>query len=213
MKTHTAKVLDTELAHYRSDGHASILADIYEDDLNMVSWKRPLTDRVNKDIDTLMMHHALFNYRVVLSPHEISQWLNAQWQDIHCTVLANDVQCLATMFAELFDVHKIGIRFELVNKTVCPYFHVDKVVSRLVTTYFGPTTEWIKESNTDRKALADRHYDQIAYDASAIHRAHLGEVLLFKGASWDNRQVEPIVHRSPRCLPTQRRLLLTLDML
>jgi hypothetical protein len=93
---------------------------------------------------------------------------------------------------------------ELVNKTVCPYFHIDKVVSRLVTTYFGPATEWLTEDNSNRDALQQRQYAAIVNNEKLIKQANIGDVMLFKGDSWESRNVKPIIHRSPACQAHQR---------
>jgi hypothetical protein len=200
-------------SHVRSDFHPSVLADIYQERCNLAAWHRTLSSKLNADIKQLLSNKALFNYRTVIAPREVTEWLTQQWHDINCQHLIADIQNLITMYADLFEVEKIGLRLELVNKTVCPYFHVDKVVSRLVTTYHGPATEWLREENTNREALEQRRYADIVRDEQQLRQAMVGDVMLFKGESWQNRQVEPIVHRSPQCPSHQRRLLLTLDML
>ena len=200
-------------SHVKSDFHASVLADIYQENCNLAAWHRTLSNELNADIKQFLSNKALFNYRTVITPNEVTEWLSTQWNDINCQYLIADIQNLITMYADLFDVEKIGLRLELVNKTVCPYFHVDKVVSRLVTTYHGPATEWLREDNTNREALKQRRYADIVRDEQQLRQAMVGDVMLFKGESWQNRQVKPIVHRSPQCPSHQRRLLLTLDML
>jgi hypothetical protein len=161
----------------------------------------------------LLSKKALFNLRSVLKPNDVIEWLSKEWKGINCDYLINDIHQLTTMYADLFELENVGLRLELVNKTVCPYFHIDKVVSRLVTTYIGPATEWLTEENTNREALQKRQYADIVKNEQLIEKARIGDVMLFKGESWENRHVEPIVHRSPACPSHQRRLLLTLDML
>ncbi len=200
--------LQTEQAsHVKSDFHPSVLADIYQENCNLAAWHRTLSYELNGDIKELISNKALFNYRTVIKPDEISEWLTNQWSDINCPHLIADIQNLVTMYADLFDVDKIGLRLELVNKTVCPYFHVDKVVSRLVTTYHGPATEWLREDNTNHEALEQRRYADIVRDEKQLRQAMVGDVMVFKGESWQNSRVEPIVHRSPQCPSHQRRLL------
>jgi len=199
--------------HVSADFHPSVLADIYHADCNLASWQRSLSREINEDIKQLLLNKALFNYRMVISPEEIQAWLEKEWAGISCKNLIEDIESLVRMFVDLFEVEKVGLRLELVNKTVCPYFHVDKVVSRLVTTYHGPATEWLPEQNTNRDALKTRKYADIIHNEAELQHAKVGDVMLFKGESWEDSDVEPIVHRSPACPSHQRRLLLTLDML
>jgi len=201
------------VSHLHADLHPSILADIYKEHCNLAAWQRTLDEAVKTDIKQLLSHKALFNYRTVITPTEITNWLKKEWANLNCDNLINDIQNLVSMYADLFDAEKIGLRLELVNKTVCPYFHVDKVISRLVTTYHGPATQWLTEANTNRTALKERHYQDIVINQQQLRQADIGDVMLFKGESWQDSMVEPIVHRSPECPSHQRRLLLTLDMI
>jgi hypothetical protein len=199
--------------HVHADLHPSVLAEIYKQSCNLASWQRPLSEALTQDIKELLANKTLFNYRMVITPQEIQPWLNNEWSGISCSALIEDIENLVTLFVDLFQVEKVGLRLELVNKTVCPYFHVDKVVSRLVTTYHGPATEWLAETNTNRNALKNRQYGAIIRDEANLQHANVGEVMIFKGESWQDQHIEPIVHRSPPCPSHQRRLLLTLDML
>jgi hypothetical protein len=98
------------------------------------------------------------------------------------------------------------------DKTLCPYFHVDKVPARLVTTYHGPATEWVEQDNVNRTALEAYQQEAVVIDRDKVHQVSAGDVLLFKGEKWPDRKVESIVHRSPEATLKQRRLLLTLDL-
>lgn len=213
MQRYALKADSITADHVRLDFHASVLADIYQGHINLAAWQRQLNSDIHADIKQLLSNKALFNYRVVISPEEVEQWLKKEWTDTTCKALIQDIHQLTAMFADLFELEKVGLRLELVNKTVCPYFHVDKVIGRLVTTYFGPTTEWLPETNTNRDALEQREYSSIMRDEAELQHATVGDVMLFKGESWPDRGVESIVHRSPECPSHQRRLLLTLDML
>lgn len=210
--TQLSQKLDS-ISHVNTDYHPSVLADIYQENCNLATWQRHLNSELSLDIKQLVSAKALFNLRSVLKPNDVLAWLSTQWKDINCDNLINDISQLSTMYADLFELEYVGLRLELVNKTVCPYFHIDKVVSRLVTTYFGPATEWLTEDNSNRFALQQRQYAAIVKNEKLIKQANIGDVMLFKGDSWESRNVKPIIHRSPACQAHQRRLLLTLDMM
>jgi hypothetical protein len=210
--TQLSQKLDS-ISHVNTDYHPSVLADIYQENCNLATWQRHLNSELSLDIKQLVSAKALFNLRSVLKPNDVLAWLSTQWKDINCDNLINDISQLSTMYADLFELEYVGLRLELVNKTVCPYFHIDKVVSRLVTTYFGPATEWLTEDNSNRFALQQRQYAAIVKNEKLIKQANIGDVMLFKGDNWEIKNVKPIIHRSPACQAHQRRLLLTLDMM
>jgi len=188
----------TELDHYYLSGQDPVLmADIYREPVQLINWQRTLDSAVEDDIARLLSDKKSFTFRIILPPYQVAQWLEEQWGSTQYPHLARDVEKLT---------------LELVDKTLCPLFHVDKVLCRLVTTYSGSTTEWLENDNTDRQALVDRQHDKTVIDASGINRFSVGDVLLFKGQSWSDETGHGVVHRSPLAEPDRRRLILTLDI-
>jgi hypothetical protein len=211
MLTHKEK---PSLNHYYLSGDdPSLLADIYQKQVQLINWQRVLTDSVSNDIKQLLADKHNFTYRIILAPYQVAQWLQEQWGNTHYIHLARDIEMLAILYADLFETAQVGLRFELVDKTLCPLFHVDKVLCRLVTTYSGSTTEWLEDDNTNRQALVDRQHDKTVVDTGKINHVSVGDVLLFKGQSWSDQAGEGVVHRSPLASPEQRRLILTLDII
>ena len=189
-----------------------LLADIYQEHVQLINWQRELNSVTKNEIEHLLEDRSSFAFRVVLPPEQVALWLQQQWRTNKYANLAQDVEMLTTLYADLFEVAQVGLRFELLDKTMCPFFHVDKVLCRLVTTYSGLTTEWLTDSNTDRQALVDHKNENVVVDPSQINHVEVGDVLLFKGQSWSGNEGEGVVHRSPKATPNQRRLLLTLDI-
>jgi hypothetical protein len=101
---------------------------------------------------------------------------------------------------------------------MCRKFHEDYLRFRLLTTYFGPGTEWVPEQAVDRRALARRiecaHESNrsVVPDASQIRRSAPRDVILMKGVLHPERR--GAIHRSP---PIQesglRRIVLSLSTL
>lgn len=189
-----------------------VLSDIYQPGINFAIWDRALGAELQQDVDRLMLQKQLFSFRVILRPEEVSEWLTAQWPGSHLDAFQDDVQQLVTMFADLFDLTHVGMRLECVDKTLCPLFHIDKVMARMVTTYHGPATEWLTEDNINRQALKLRDHDRVMRDKSLLQSATAGNVLLFKGEEWPQENVRGVVHRSAQATADNRRLLLTLDL-
>ncbi len=94
---------------------------------------------------------------------------------------------------------------------MCPRFHVDHVPLRLITTYAGAASEWLREDAMSRRRLGEAAAEP--FDAALIEQLNAGEVALFKGEKWQGNEGAGIIHRSPLAAPDKKRLILTLDWL
>lgn len=193
------------------------LSDIYCDNVDLALWRRNLSSALSNDVKGLLNTHSSFALRTVLKPSEVKEWLRGSLKQQAFTALENDMTFLAEVFADLFDLTHVGLRLELLNKTMCPRFHVDKLSCRLVTTYSGKTTEWLTEDNVNRNKLgsgANGLPDEssgIYLNKEMIQTATEGDVLLMKGQGWPESVIDGLVHRSPSATPGERRLLLGID--
>lgn len=132
----------------------------------------------------------------------------------------SDVEHLVDLFRDLFEFDAIGLRLRTLDKPMCPRFHVDRVMVRLVCTYGGPGTEWLPDHAVDRAKLGHGACGQpdevsgLMLDPAARRSMPPYAVGLLKGALWEGNEQHGAVHRSPALTPERpRRLLLTLDPL
>ncbi|MEO6546288.1 MAG: DUF1826 domain-containing protein [Nitrospiraceae bacterium] len=131
-----------------------------------------------------------------------------------------DLNQLVGIFADLLDCPSIGLRLEVVNRAMCPRFHVDHVGIRLLCTYRGPATEWLEDTCADRSKLGPASPDDfdensgVIMNPAGIHRATPYAIVLLKGSRWQGNESSGIIHRSPT-IPsnTAPRVLLALDAL
>ena len=134
------------------------------------------------------------------------------------TPLSEDIAELVDMFCCLFDLGRVGLRLTVLDKAMCPKFHVDKVPCRLVTTYQGSATDWLPHNKVDRSKLGHgsegKPDEQSGLFSKMDDIQHLtaGDVALLKGESWEGNEGAGLVHRSPSLSAGESRLLLTLDM-
>ena len=122
-----------------------------------------------------------------------------------------DVSWLVSAFACLLGAQRIGLRLRVLDTAMCPRFHVDHVPVRLITTYAGIGSQWLKEGAMDRRQLGKP--DAEPEDNSLIQQITSGEVALLKGEKWHGNEGFGLIHRSPQPAPGERRLILTLDWL
>jgi len=123
----------------------------------------------------------------------------------------SDLKWLISAFACLLGARRIGVRLRVLDKAMCPRFHVDHVPVRLITTYAGIGSQWLEEGAMDRLQLGQANAEP--QDAASIRQLNSGDVALLKGEKWHGNEGFGLIHRSPQPAPGERRLLLTLDWL
>lgn len=122
-----------------------------------------------------------------------------------------DVSWLVNAFACLLGAKRIGLRLRVLDKAMCPRFHVDHVPVRLITTYAGIGSQWLKEGVMDRRQLSKPEAEP--QDGPLIEQIARGDVALLKGEKWHGNEGFGLIHRSPQLALGERRLILTLDWL
>jgi len=104
-------------------------------------------------------------------------------------LLTEDIGGLVSTFADITRTGCVDVRLERISHDACWKFHRDTVETRLVTTYRGPTTQWVPMAHSQR-ALDE----QTAY-AGPLERLGDHDVAVFKGNLAG--QGGGVVHRSP----------------
>ncbi|HAY82731.1 MAG TPA: hypothetical protein DCY79_23225 [Planctomycetaceae bacterium] len=106
--------------------------------------------------------------------------------------LAADISSLVISFLDQFELQEARLRVEITRTQSCPKFHCDNVHVRLVTTYFGPTTEY-----------------QYAGDSTTYVAPRFGLVFL-KGHRHPSHR-DAVHHRSPEVPVGEKRLCVAVD--
>ncbi|MNZ76330.1 hypothetical protein D3C78_948330 [compost metagenome] len=191
-----------------------VLAQILEDGTNLALWQRRLPVHL-ADFGALVLSRnpPLAESLVVeLATDEEEpdlRSLAACLSDLEgYTGFIADVSWLVSAFACLLGARRIGVRVRVLDKAMCPRFHVDHVPIRLITTYAGIGSQWLKEDVMSRQQLGHAQAEPEAYQQMLC-----GEVALLKGEKWQGNEGLGLIHRSPQPAPGERRLILTLDWL
>lgn len=190
-----------------------VLAEILQDGVNLAAWQRRLPAQVEDFSTVLLSLDPLLADERVLDvderhPPQLPGLLPGA-ADLHgYESFVADVAWLVAAYTCLLGARRIGLRLRVLEGAMCPRFHVDKVPLRLLTTYTGAGSEWLKEETIDRGQLHTAHP---AVDN--IQRLQAGEVAILKGEKWLGNEGAGLVHRSPMTAPGERRLLLSLDWL
>lgn len=93
-----------------------------------------------------------------------------------CNLLIDDIESLVSTFADVTRSEFVDVRLERIDHDACRKFHRDNVEARLVTTYRGPTTQWVEMAYAET-ALRE----QKLFGGPLKHLAS-DDVAIFKGS-------------------------------
>ncbi len=193
------------------------LTRILEDQTNLAVWQRQLPVHIADFAQlVLSLNEPLAESLCLELPDEDAEpdlaGLAAGLRDLQgFEGFMSDLKWLISAFACLLGARRIGVRLRVLDKAMCPRFHVDHVPVRLITTYAGIGSQWLEEGAMDRLQLGQ--VDAEPQDPASIRQLNSGDVALLKGEKWYGNEGFGLIHRSPQPAPGERRLLLTLDWL
>ena len=191
------------------------LADILDNGVNLALWQRQLPLHIAEFGALLVSLNEPLAESLVVELDSEEAEPNLLGLASGCRDLEGydgfiaDVAWLVSAFACLLGAKRIGVRLRLLDKAMCPRFHVDHVPVRLITTYAGIGSQWLREGVMDRRQLSQAD----AEPSERIEQIHCGEVALLKGEKWRGNEGYGLIHRSPALAANERRLILTLDWL
>ena len=191
------------------------LADILEDGVNLAVWQCQLPLHIAEFGALLVALDEPLADSMVIELNDEDAIPNLQGLASSCRDLEGydgfvaDVSWLVSAFACLLGAKRIGVRLRLLDKAMCPRFHVDHVPVRLITTYAGIGSQWLREGVMDRHTLGQPDAEPI----ERIEQILCGEVAMLKGSKWHGNEAHGLIHRSPALKNEERRLILTLDWL
>ena len=198
--------------------HPESLTEIYRDDVNIAVWRRSLSSELHMAVNDLLDTQP--ELKIIATLNALS--INTELSDaLHITkehrILLDDMSELIDMYCLLFDLDNVGLRLTTLKTQMCPKFHTDHVTCRLVTTYSGPATEWVKNGKLDSTTVLSQVNDNSdnpsadSFPSNDIQQVNTGDVALLKGSRWQGGFKNAIVHRSPKVNTPDPRLILTLD--
>ena len=202
------------------ENHVDVLADIYQENTNIVVWKRSLTDKLREASNNVLSTNPDLEISLVVAPQETVSILKARLDSSKIMMtLIEDIHKLVNMFCDLFDLRRVGLRLTSLTHAMCPRFHVDNVPCRLITTYQGIATEWLSHNDADRSKLGIGNKGKpdsqsgIYQDESDVQQLSQGDVALLKGEAWLGNEGKGLIHRSPQLYDQASRLILTIDFI
>ena len=198
------------------DSDLSILSEIYQPDVNLSVWNREIDPELKGEAEALIASDPSFQKSLRMRADEAPAALQNLFPKQKYDALRADIAWLIDAFSYLFDLPEVGLRLAVLDKAMCPKFHVDKVPCRLITTYTGVTTEWLPHDRVNRRFLGPNAPTIVGSEpgiceSDDIEILETGAVALLKGESWEGNEGCGLVHRSPNIAEGRKRLLLTID--
>ena len=196
------------------DIQPTVLSDIYKQEINISIWRREKQFSVKE----FLASNPTFQKEMTLTPQDALSRINESF-DNNMIEVSEDIAELVDMFCYLFELKEAGVRLKVLDKAMCPKFHVDKVPCRLVTTYQGMATEWLPHEVVDQTKLGwgsnglPDSESGLYQSESDIQQLDCGDVALIKGTLWKGNENRGLVHRSPELITNEKRLVLTLDIM
>ncbi|WP_024647500.1 DUF1826 domain-containing protein [Pseudomonas syringae] len=194
-----------------------VLSEIVEEGVNLALWHRQLPAHI-VDFSALLlsMGEPLAEALTLdVKGGDVEpdlRTLASAYADLHgYEGFIADVSWLVSAYACLLGAECVGLRLRVLDKAMCPRFHVDHVPVRLITTYGGIGSQWLREDVLDREQLGRAE----AEPCNPVHIQQMGsgDVGLLKGERWHGNEGFGLIHRSPPLAHNERRLILTLDWL
>jgi len=214
------KLLVHNPAKVRNAAHCvkpTVFTDIYNENINMAVWQRNISTKLQSSVDDFLTANNTFQRNITVPAKSILPSIRKMLPEDSQPELSEDIAELVDMFCYLFELKRAGLRLRVLDRAMCPRFHVDNVPCRLVTTYQGIATQWLSHQVVNRTKLGTANAglpdDQSGLFANQddIQQLNQGDVAILKGELWDGNQGAGLVHRSPALSHGERRLLLTLD--
>ena len=202
-------------AHLIGDSPA-ILARISEPDVNICVWQRSPVNQIEgelmsltpRDLPDVRCHCTLNNFDAsvtgLMANQKLLPDLFKLWRE--------DLLNIARIYFPLTRGRRVTMRLETTDQDGCPRFHTDRTHLRLLCTYLGPGTEWLRDDQADREAqLAGAPNSEILLTdkPSQLGRFWVG---LLKGSAFPGNSLNGLIHRSPPSQgPGVTRVLFCLD--
>lgn len=117
--------------------------------------------------------------------------------------LERDIAWLAESYGALLERRHLHGQLAVVAHDACRKLHVDNVSIRLLCTYAGPGTQWVRNEDVVRENLARIDVDleeanrSVLRHVDAVRQCKAGDVLLLKGEAFRRNRGFGAVHRSP----------------
>lgn len=187
---------------------------------NLLQLERTLAPSVARALEEVA-RGDLFEHRATLDVERLdpSDLLQPVSNSLARRFLAQDITSLARDFGAALGRRHLHGQLRVLAHDGCRKLHTDNVIVRLLCTYAGPGTQWVRNEDVVRDNLAQIDVDldtanrSVLRVADAVRQCTTGDVLLLKGEAFAGNDGLGVVHRSPPIAERSlRRLVFKIDL-
>ncbi len=174
--------------------------------VDVVVWHRKTAPELKKGLTALSRTSEVqLDVKTRLDNAPVKTWLRRLPGETTRAWLQTDIEQLLNLFQRLVGEAKARVQLRTIRECSCPKFHVDSLGLRMLCTYAGPGTQWLREQDVERLNVSS-----IARPHAVARRVQPIHVMVMKGGAWPGNEGFGAVHRSPR-ITRKPRLVLTID--
>lgn len=181
------------------DRHSEVAA-IKRRDVNFVIFSRNIDRNFQQYLDSVVNNYV-FSATLKNKVIDVEYLTSILPRSEYKMMLQWDMKKLFETYDQLFQKPTYEISFQIINKDTCIKYHVDHIDMRMICTYAGPPTQWVKESETARQWLAADlpvyRANQLITKNSIPYSLKNGDVGFMKGEKYPENAGKGIVHRAP----------------
>lgn len=160
------------------------------------------------------------SFQMILDQNEdptlVAAALDEEFEFADCDPLDfyEDLIQVAREFLQKTQANEIGIKLESLTTDACALFHTDMVSLRLITTFCGSATEWLRNEDANRNGLLKQNNALVIKPFAPIQKMDRGEIAIMKGDRYPGEEGRGLIHRSPSIKSANGwRLILRMDKL
>ncbi|AGA34807.1 protein of unknown function DUF1826 [Thioalkalivibrio nitratireducens DSM 14787] len=153
---------DADAPHTATSTSVGGLVRIFEPGVQIAWFERAPVPAIPEYLQAVARRLASGRSRVVHADDELPDLELPD--DAGKDALFAEIGWLTRVYTDLLGCPSVGLRIEVLDRPMCPRFHVDCTGIRLVCTWSGPGTEWLHDGWADRsrlgpgsRGLADEH--------------------------------------------------------
>lgn len=177
---------------------------LLDSEANVACHERPLPSEIATALEKVAAG-PLFAVKTTLyaDAPDLSEHLEAVSDLRARAFLEADMTAMVRQFAAQLDRRHVQASLAVVTNDACRKYHVDHVTVRLICTYAGPGTEWLRDEDVERKNLArtdvevDAANRSVLREGGSVRHCRAGDILLLKGERFEGNRGRGAVHRSP----------------
>ena len=207
---------NADAPHTAAGSSLGALVRIFEPGVQIAWFERSPIPAVTDYLQAAARGFASGRSCVVRAGHELP---DLELPD-HCgrEALQSEIGWLMQVYTDLLGCPSAALRIEVLERPMCPRFHVDRTGIRLVCTWRGPGTEWLDDGWADRNRLGpgsrglSDETSGLMLPGAEVKKIPTFAVGLLKGSLWQGNAGRGAIHRSPQVDPgAMPRVMLSLD--